>query len=573
MVQQAYQSVTAYHAGAPRAGGVLRVVYFYPSDREPLRDFSGRLERVLGDVNDYYRTGLERFGVETVGLPFERKEGRLVLHLVRGRHPASHYRYESGDETEAEIRETLKGAFDWDREHVLALYALCRQEPDGRYVFDAPYYGKEGSSQRNGFCHAADCELLDPALLSEKARTIVYTEHYYPHLVQVLGKFNSWYIGGIAHELAHGLGLGHDSGNPAENGFGTSLMGTGNQTYRQDQWGGGKPAYLSRVSALQLVSHPLITGSDRGRWESVGAGFEELTFSVEHRALVVAGRLSTAVAPYAVFASLWPSSAKTDHGARSYPVIVRDNQFALSLTGVRPGSYHLRLTSLHVNGGVNEREFPLAFDSQGQPDAAALNAAWIVGRAEKAVLQRRPDAARLVNVTVPPTAEAGRKLAVLQAVLTPPPPIELAGVAANSVFLSDAAWISAEVGWGQPARNHFWCAENASNGLFLTLGGSFFDKGLYAHSSSRYAFDLGAKWKTLSATIGIRDGAHLQGSAVFTVRGDGRQLYRSPMLRVGARKDVKVDVAGVKMLELLVEGGEGHPHNSWAVWAAPLVKR
>ena len=72
-----------------------------------------------------------------------------------------------GNETAAEIRAALQGTVDMDHEHVLVLYALCRTEPDGRHVFDAPYYGDGGSNQRAGLCHAADCSLLDPLLLSE----------------------------------------------------------------------------------------------------------------------------------------------------------------------------------------------------------------------------------------------------------------------------------------------------------------------------------------------------------------------------------------------------------------------
>jgi hypothetical protein len=36
---------------------------------------------------------------------------------------------------------------------------------------------------------------------------------------------------------------------------------------------------------------------------------------------------------------------------------------------------------------------------------------------------------------------------------------------------------------------------------------------------------------------------------------------------------VKLDVSHVKDLELLADGGEGHNHNSWAVWADPEVLR
>ena len=107
----------------------------------------------------------------------------------------------------------------------------------------------------------------------------------------------------------------------------------------------------------------------------------------------------------------------------------------------------------------------------------------------------------------------------------------------------------------------------------MKLGDKFFNKGLYAHSSARYVFPVDGKWKTFTATIGLQDGAADQGSAIFTVRGDGKEMYRSKMLRVGQRLDVKVNIAKVKELELLTEGGEGHNHNSWAIWAEPQVLR
>ena len=202
LLQQARRAIAAYHAGQPKSNAVLRVVYFYPSDRDPLPNYAERLDRVMTDVSDFYRDGLRRFGLENSGLPLERQDGRLVLHLVRGKSPASAYRYESGDVTSAEVRAALKGIVDLDREHVLILYALCRKEPDGCYVFHAPYYGDGSSNQRRGLCHAADCELLDPQLLTETGRTMVFSEHYYARKEPTVALFNSWYLGfcpGVVH--------------------------------------------------------------------------------------------------------------------------------------------------------------------------------------------------------------------------------------------------------------------------------------------------------------------------------------------------------------------------------------
>ena len=575
LLQPAQRMVAAYLAGQPPATNRLRVVYFVPQDGEPLAHYAERLERVMADVSDFYRDGFQRFGLASAGLPLERQDGKLLIHLVRGKLPASQYHYESGDETAREIHDALKGTLDTEREHLLVFYALCRQTNGGRYVFNAPYYG--GGSQQNGWCHAADCELLDPRRLHETNRSIVYTEHYYPRLEQTVAQFNSFYLGGVAHELGHCLSLPHDDGGVAEQPFGVSLMGGGNTTYRQEVWGGGPPTYLGRASALKLLSQPLFTGSNRGRWDDVKWQCDALTFSAPHGVVQVEGAITDAIPAYAVIAYVWGDKAD-DHGARTFCCMVKDGRFALDLAGIKTNrwrQFHLLLSKLHVNGAAATESFPLAYTASG-PDVAALNAEWLVDRAERAVMAAHPEARDFVSDVVigaAPTPDGARKLRALRAVLAPAAPFDLKTVAGDSAFLSDAAWTEAAVGWGQVARNHFWFDPHIQNGVLFRLAGQFFDKGLYAHSSARYVFPLAGKWRTFTASIGLQDGAADQGSAIFTVRGDGRELYRSRRLRAGQMAEVKVDILQVKELELLTEGGEGHNHNSWAVWAEPKVER
>ncbi|RYD36521.1 MAG: glycosyl hydrolase, partial [Verrucomicrobiaceae bacterium] len=62
-------------------------------------------------------------------------------------------------------------------------------------------------------------------------------------------------------------------------------------------------------------------------------------------------------------------------------------------------------------------------------------------------------------------------------------------------------------------------------------------------------------------------------SAVFIIRGDGKELFRSAPLRAGVRESLSVDVSDVKDLELLTEGGGGDSNGSWAIWADPKIRR
>lgn len=576
LLRDARRQISAYRAGQPESHRVLRVVYFVPSDREPLADYEERLDRILNDVSDFYHDGFRRLGQDCGALPLERKGGKLVIHLVKGKLPAGAYSYQSGNITKEEVRSALKDTVDLDHEHVLILYALCRKEPDGRYVFDAPYYGDGSSTHSHGLCHAADCELLDPLLLGEKEKRIIYTEHYYPRVEQTLGNFNGWYIGGIAHELGHGLGLPHDNGSNEERSFGNSLMGGGNLHYRENLWGGGSPAFLSRTTALQLASHPLVTGSDRGRDDAANGSFEELAFADHAGVFDITGKAVGSVPPYAVTAYAWPVSARSDHGAITYPVVLKEGAFTLGLSGLRKEPYNLKLSSFHVNGATSTESFQLLPDGKGGFDTKGPAAEWLVDRVEIAMRRHDPRALEFAGdqvIAAAPTPESAGKLRVLRSLLEPGPLADLASVTDNEVYLSDSAWTAAEVGWGKPARNSFWSSEQFQAGSFLTLDRKFYEKGLYAHSPSRYGFAVERKWKIFTATVGLRDGANPAGSAIFIVHGDGKELYRSEVLHVGTHAAVAVDISEVKDLQLMTEGGDGNTNNSWAVWVNSLVRR
>ena len=240
------------------------------------------------------------------------------------------------------------------------------------------------------------------------------------------------------------------------------------------------------------------------------------------------------------------------------------------------GDYRLRLAVLHANGASRKYDFHLKVDQTGQPNVAELNGDWLITRVETAVLRGDPIAARLTDedsIAAAPTPEVAAKLRVLSEVLVPPEPLDLASTTKNSVYLSDAQWISAKVGWRHVARNYYDLRKANRNNIFLELDGKFYEKGFYAHAASKYEFDLAQRWKTFTATIGLRDGAADQGSAVFTVLGDGKQLYESRILRVGDSEEVKVDVSNVERLKLRTRGGEGHINHCWSIWCEPKLER
>ena len=105
---------------------------------------------------------------------------------------------------------------------------------------------------------------------------------------------------------------------------------------------------------------------------------------------------------------------------------------------------------------------------------------------------------------------------------------------------------------------------------FIRVGGQRFESGLYAHAVSSYKFNLGGNWKTFKSGYGIQD--KMPGSVVFVVLGDGKELFRSPLIRDHTLRRLEVNVTGVKILELIVEDNGNHNYD-WAVWIEPALER
>jgi NPCBM/NEW2 domain len=201
----------------------------------------------------------------------------------------------------------------------------------------------------------------------------------------------------------------------------------------------------------------------------------------------------------------------------------------------------------------------------------------VVGRAEQALLEHNEKGARNLldekEIAAAPTPEAKRKLELLRSLLDPTEPVDLQSTKENKVLLSDAAWSDAKVGWGEPARNHFWFGKENRGGILLNMDGRFVDKALFAHSPSRYVFPVAEKWKSFTAKVGLCDGTLYFGAAVFEVKGDGKELFKSRVLKDGQSQQVKIDISQVETLELVTELVEGSVMAPWAIWVDPQVER
>lgn len=112
----------------------------------------------------------------------------------------------------------------------------------------------------------------------------------------------------------------------------------------------------------------------------------------------------------------------------------------------------------------------------------------------------------------------------------------------------------------------------------IRVGGTPAPKGLSVHPNTQFAtraaYALGGKAGTLVGAAALNDYASEAWSpVVFVLAGDGRELWRSgPVNRASGPAAFRVDVTGVKVLELRAIGLGGHI-GAHAVWVDPRIER
>lgn len=577
VVQHLHQQLPALRGETPDAPRMLRVVYFHPKDAEPLKDYASRIERIMFDVRDFYQEGMAAFGVEDWALPLEITGGKMEIHVVEGREKREEYNYDTGRQILNEIRSALNGTIQFNREHVIVFHGLCEKEPDGSYRFRAPYYGSAAIDNQSGICHVADCEMLDPLYYEDTERRIRYAEHYGTY-DQTLADFNTKYIGGVAHELGHALGLPHVSEAGEEKQlFGTALMGAGNHTYRRERWDPGRRGtFLTMVSAVRLLSHPLYTQCGRADTRAENE-LAELTFRSTEQTLTVQGNINGEVPAYAVVMHVDPEG-ESDYDSDAGVSSVVSNTFNVSVTCWKPGAHDLKLDVYQADGTHRRWHFPFTCTDQAEPDTAGLTGDWLVRHSESAFLS-----GDISGAIEQAQVALGRKDISVAARSALEHVINLAKPAAQAqalpvdsdkmVYLSDIQWESARVGWGKPTRNQYWHDVKHRDALLLKCGGNYFVKGLYAHAPSSYVFKLDGKFSRFQATVGLQEGCAKSASGVFIVCADENELYRSQRLGPGKTDEVDLNIEGLTQIELVVESGQQGNGGCWTIWGSPRVLR
>jgi len=547
----------------------IRIVYFVTSDRVPIAGFQERLDRVMTEVQRFYRQGMQAasYGPKTFGLDRD-EQGRLRIDVVSGKHPMRSY----GRNDSRRVREEVKTALaargiDVDRQTIVIFQTLLAWE-NGRAIEIGPYVG--GGDQRAGTAWVYDDERLDPRLLSSRE-----PGGYYGRPCSV-GEFNSHYVGGVAHELGHAFGLPHDRQRIADRTRGLSLMGGGNHTYGQDLRGEGAGSFLSAASAMLLAYSRPFAGEQATGPRRPTCRLSELDARFADGKIVLTGKAIAAPPAFGIAAFNDWAKIPADYDAVSWTCpVAADGSFRLEVGELREGASQLRLRACHTDGTSSPYAFDYQVDAKGTPDLGPFQCRLPLAEAVEAYAagdhRRAAELAAELQRRFADTPDVRRKAAHLQTLLKPRPQRRLAELAdqAGPAPVSGVRFRTATVGWGRPLFDEVLIEPPGQ--CFLQVGGQFFERGLYAHAPARHELDLDRKWQRFQTSYGLQDGH--DGSVVFVVQGDGRELFRSPTIREHVRHTLDVDVANVSVLTLRVEDGGDGANSDWGVWIEPQVSR
>ncbi len=591
---QALAIIEAYDGPRPaKPPKQLHVVYFTPADREPAARYQERLPAILEDIQKFYRDGMERlgFGPRTFTLPRD-AQGKLIMLLVKGKEPSSAYPRSQqdrltgdpvvGGKVTRECRPALKAAgIALERETVLIFCNLADWDQSTRtFSHHSPYAGRY--DQQSGLCWAADTPIQDLDNLARQ-QPILHEEE---NGDMSLGKFNTLFIGGIAHELGHAFALPHCGERWDQMPFGTSIMGWGNHTYHDELRGDGKGSFLTMASAMRLASRPLFSGSTRdeaqpGRLDqcslNLSTDVTRADLAARRGALRLEGTVTGSPPIYGVIA-YFDSVHDGGYGAPTATSVPdAQGQFAIEVSDLAPcWNGRLRVEFCHANGAVSERQLGFAVAPEGAVDLSQWELRQALEPVAEAVAADHARAAstELRKLEASQAPELAKRIA-RKLVKTLSTKLKLAPADVPSTIsalaLGDARAESAEVGWLIPAANRVPANDQVRSPLLDS--GTLYSTGLYAHAPSRYVFNLGGKWKELAGAGGLHTLHQRYGSVAFIIKADGREVFRSAIIHGPDKAKYNINVSGVKKLELIVDPTQDGNHNDWGLWLDPILNR
>lgn len=573
-VPQAKEILADWRKGNPETGErKLHIVYWTPSDKAPAERYQERLQTILEDIQKFYIKQMGRLGFENHGIKLDHDDtGELKIHLVTGTGTYDKYAVNSGRQIRQECLPVLEAAgIDGNKETIVIFCNMSVWNEEHRTIRqNSPYYAS--GSNTNGTAWQVDSPILELKYLTEKKAQV--RDGQYGKIS--LGKYNTIFIGGIAHELGHALSLPHNKARTDEaEEFGVALMGSGNRAYGDELRGEGKGAFLTLAHGLKLASHPMFSGHTAKMGEPANTALSELSFKNHGKSFTVSGKVTGSIPPYAVLAYMDPKGGGDYNATTTSTIPDVDGNFSLHCDALESGkAADLNLVFLHANGrstsnasAGRQYSYPYNVAKDGSVDLTSIQTKLALAPVVAAINEREKNPISKLPEGVSDEIEsiAKRLIASNQQTRPLPTPANIDN-SETSVTLTDCKFDNIRVGYGRPSFDR-----RSYGGLVLSSGGKIYGSGLFAHAISKAEYTLGGKWSSLNGTCGIADGAH--GSVRFIIKADGKVIFKSGILKDGKSQPLQVDLTGVDKLELITNDGGDDIRSDWSLWLDMQLQR
>jgi len=553
-----------FAAEEPQGVPPLKIVYFVPSDMTPFDDRQERLGRVMRYVQDFYRKEMKRngYGEKTFALEWDSSD-QLKLYVVNGKKSQSEYGRNDWGIIRNEVYEALRKEYQMepDREVVVIFQLLLKWEGN-KAVELGPYVG--GGSYLSGTAWFYDDPKLDSLLLPSKE-----SGGYYGQPCS-LGKFNTHYIGGIAHELGHAFSLPHDCELESEREIlGTSLMGGGNHTFGCELRGEGKGTFLSAASAMRLSKVRAFAGNIPDAKKRVQWNMEQLEAKqITDNAFQIDGKISATPPLVGIIAYNDNQKINADYDAKTWTTTL-DNEgcFHFEINELLNVPYQLRIVGVCENGATETLSIDYEVQN-GKAEIFQINRLVPLNQLKTFFIRKNAKEIERIAKKYSDDQEIQQRAEHLISLLSEKKmPVAVAELssAVQNFDISNAKFSEAKTGWGAIQR------DQVPEDVFIQIGGKFFKSGLYAHAPSLYQLELDGKWKTLDIGYGLQDGHN--GEICFVVIGDGKEIFRSGKITDHQERRETFDITNVKTLQLIVEPINGNTNSAWGVWISPMLRR
>ncbi|NSL85598.1 discoidin domain-containing protein [Chitinophaga sp. Mgbs1] len=321
----------------------LNVIYFVPSDNDTITNYRARLNGILKQGQRFYGKWMNYYGYgdRSFGLALE-TSGQVKINVVRGALTKASYPYEGGGNTVIGELNTWFSSHPAEKrsEHTLVIMPASTYAADGD-PGGVPFYGL------GRWCFALDYAEMDTSYLGQNT---------------TLGNRATKWIGGLMHELGHGLNLPHNKekvselADPAK---GTALMGSGNYTY------GKSPTFLTAASAAILNnSQTFRTTTGSGLYNGGNTTISLIKGSYTGGNIELKVKFTTNRTVNNVNIYNDPEGGN-DYDAVPWVATPAGDSFSISMPvselHKKTGNYALRIRFLYTNGSSTEISYPYSF--------------------------------------------------------------------------------------------------------------------------------------------------------------------------------------------------------------------